>query len=412
MNHHFLSQSMQVSFYFKYSQTKSLKELGYGTIYYYVMLNSKKSVEQSSKIQCNVSQWDANSKKLIGLDVERDNKRLSQIKQVIEKNKDIFEILGEPITANELVKMTTVSVRHKKTFLDVFQEYKAEQFLKIRKEEELKSKSNIERTTYVTYLKRENNIVKYLKSINKSQVLCADIDARFCEMLDNYLTQNGCGQAYSTKNVKLVQSVMIYAKNAKIISVNFSESYKSKSIPRKPVNTLRMTDIEKLELSTHLFTSTEQKYVDVFLFLHEIIMHVGDYRQLTSKNFETYPNGQIWLRKPRKKRQEENNQIQILPLSQKAIDIMKKYRGIDNMPKTTGQTMSKYVKMACVKAGIEKNVSLKMGRSSGISYKYNKLKMREHSIAIAAGWTSTAHLKDYLDIDYDDFYNEFMGDKV
>ena len=70
---------MQVSFYFQYSQTKSFKELGYGTIYYYVMLNSKKSGEQSSKIQCNISQWDSNAQKLIGLDVDRHNKRLSQI---------------------------------------------------------------------------------------------------------------------------------------------------------------------------------------------------------------------------------------------------------------------------------------------------------------------------------------------
>jgi len=170
--------------------------------------------------------------------------------------------------------------------------------------------------------------------------------------------------------------------------------------------------MDLIRQSSHKFSNTEQKYMDVFLFMNETIMHVGDYLGLTSAHFEYHENGQVWLRKPREKRQEDNNQIQILPLSDIAIAILKKYDGIENMPKATQQTMSKYVKMGCAKAGIERNVSLKMGRSSGISYKYNKLKMREHSIAIAAGWTSTAHLKDYLDIDYDDFRNEFLGNQA
>jgi len=91
-----------------------------------------KSRKKSAEIKCNVSDWDTNKQQLIGVEFERQNKRLKAIRQVIERNKDICDVLGQSMTSNELVEMTTVSNRFKKTFLEVLQEYKAEKLPKIR----------------------------------------------------------------------------------------------------------------------------------------------------------------------------------------------------------------------------------------------------------------------------------------
>lgn len=78
------------------------------------------------------------------------------------------------------------------------------------------------------------------------------------------------------------------------------------------------------------------------------------------------------------------------------------------MPKTHSNTINRYIKIVCQKAGIELNVSTKLARSSGISLKYNFGKVREHLIAEAAGWTTTRELSSYLMIDMDQMYDEFL----
>ncbi|MEA5458573.1 hypothetical protein VB796_05965 [Arcicella sp. LKC2W] len=123
-------------------------------------------------------------------------------------------------------------------------------------------------------------------------------------------------------------------------------------------------------------------------------------------------NGQSWIIKPRVKRIEENNQIQIIPLSETALQIIQKYGSIEQMPHTKQTTINRYIKQACVKAGITMTVSSKLGRSSGISFKYNFGGMREHSIAAIVGWTYPRELVNYLEIDMVQLHNEFLGERA
>lgn len=403
---------MKISFYFKYSQTSAKKQQGYGSIYYYLMLGNRKTKEKSTSISCHISEWDAHSKQFTGNDSITKNRKIKQISDILEQNKLIKEVLNESFTGDELIEMTTVSERFKKTFLSVLQEYIDEQALKIRKPNTPKSQANIEESTWGTYLKRQKNIVEFLKSVKKTNILVSDFDARMCELLDNYMTQSGRGQSYATKHVKLAKTVMDFAKNSKLIKVNFAETYKVKAEPKRNVKTLKQEDYEKLEKIRPLLSNTELKYLDVLLFMRETFMHVGDYLETTSKNITKYDNGQVWIIKPRVKRIEENNQIQIIPLSETALQIIQKYGSIEQMPHTKQTTINRYIKQACAKAGIEMNVSSKLGRSSGISLKYNFGGMREHSIAAIAGWTSTRELVNYLEIDMIQLHNEFLGERA
>jgi integrase len=404
---------MKISFYFKYSQTANKKKAGYGSIYYYLMLGNRKTKEKSTFIPCHIDEWDTNSKQFTGKDSVSKNRKIKQISDVLEQNKLIKEVMGESFSGDELIEMTTVSERFKKTFLSVLQQYIEEQFYKIRKPNTKKSQANIEESTWETYLKRQKNIVEFLRATRKTELLVSDFDARMCELLDNYLTQSGRrGQSYATKHVKLVKTVMKFAKNSKLIKINFAETYKIKAEPKQNVKTLKQEDYEKLEKVRPLLSITELKYLDVLLFMRETFMHIGDYLETTSKNITKYENGQVWIIKPRVKRIEENNQIQIIPLSETALQIIEKYGSIEQMPHTKRNTINRYIKQACAKAGIEMTVSSKLGRSSGISLKYNFGGMRESSIAAIAGWTSTRELVNYLEIDMVQLHNEFLGERA
>ncbi len=167
------------------------------------------------------------------------------------------EVLNESFSGDELIEMTTVSERFKKTFLSVLQEYIDEQALKIRKPDTPKSQANIEESTWNTYLKRQKNIIQFLTAIKKTALLVSDFDARMCELLDNYMTQSGRGQSYATKHVKLAKTVMDFAKNSKLIKVNFAETYKIKAEPKRNVKTLKQEDYEKLEKIRPLLSNTE-----------------------------------------------------------------------------------------------------------------------------------------------------------
>lgn len=204
---------------------------------------------------------------------------------------------------------------YQQKFTDVLQRYIDEQYLKIRKDGKLKSKANIEQSTWFFYTKRQKRILEFLTHAKKTNMLIVDFDDNTCRQLDDYLTQTNRGQLYATKHVKLCQTVMRFAFASKIVKVNFADAYKNKSEPKKRVVTLNNQDYQKLREYEWKMTDTEKKYVDVLIFMRENLLHVGDYLELKQEHIKQLENGQTWLIKPRKKRIEENNQIQVVPLS-------------------------------------------------------------------------------------------------
>lgn len=404
---------MKISFYFKSSQSEKQAKNGFGIIYYYILKNSRKSKEISTKIKCHSSEWDSEKDRFTGNDEIARNRHIESIRTTISQNKIIKDALQEPVTVNELLNAAAVSPRFRMLFSDVMNNYITEQFQKIRKPTELKHKGNIELSTWETYQKRQKNILLFLKEINRKDLTAFEFDERICERFDTWMISNGRGQNYSTKHIKLIRTVLDFAKRSNIIKVNFTQDYKNKHESVKPVRTLQAADYEKVKAAEHLFTETEKKYVDVLIFMRETYMHIGDYRELREKeHLQTDENGKLWIVKPRKKRIEEGRQIQIIPVSKIALEIMNKYGGIDLMPKTTMTCVNRYLKMAFAKAGIDKNVSTKLGRSSGISFGFNKRKLRGETIAHVAGWTTTRELGTYLEICREDLANEFLKDEI
>ncbi|MFC0182581.1 hypothetical protein SAMN04515674_101536 [Pseudarcicella hirudinis] len=411
-----IEHQMKITFYFRQSQTTSKKRKGLGIIYYYVMIDGIKSVEKSTKISTAFLHWDSINQELIsGEGFEAKNRRLRAIRREIEDQKRDFELNG--LVINEKTIFNKISTtKSEETLLKVVEDYLAEQKTKIRKEEELKHKGNIESSTYETYIKRIKNLTKFLLFQKKLSIRIDQVDERFCEQFDLYLTSNindegkSRGQNYATKHIKLIRTIVDFARRCKLTRDNPTIFYKLKHEGRKKVKTVSPTEvsaIEKLELNWN-----EQRYLDVFIFCRECIIHHGDFKQLCDeKHLRTDENGNFWIIKPRKKAIEEGRQIQIIPMSDKAIRIMLKYGSLQEMPRFSTTNFNRYLKMLFAKAKVNKNVSSKMGRSSGISEAYNVKKLRGESIAVIAGWTTTRELESYLEIDHTILRDEYLSTK-
>lgn len=404
---------MKVSFYFKASQSESLKAKGYGLIYYYVMIDGRKSVEKSTKIQCHRDDWDANANQFIGEKQKERNENLKSIAEVIETNKKIKEVLGETITV-ETIEMKFIDNRTRRTFKSVLQEYMAEQFQKIRKEHELKHKGNIELSTYETYEKRERNLNNFLVHIKRPNMLISEFDERMCERLDLFMTTVlKTGQSYANKHIKLVRTVVNFAKRSNIVKADFTENYRMKPDEKRKVTTLNQNDYQLIEMKYSSLSENEQKYIDILYFLRETLFHIGDYKQLSEKkHLQIDESGRKWIVKGRKKRTEEYKQIQMIPLSKKALQIIEKYNGIDNLPKPTDQHINRELKAICKSIGITKKVTTKIGRSSGISIKFNKDKLRSDIIKVVAGWTTTKEMENYLEVDMEELSKDYLKEEI
>jgi Phage integrase SAM-like domain len=246
------------------------------------------------------------------------------------------------------------------------------------------------------------------------EILISEVEVKFFERFDIWITSQPAkdgrprGQPYATKAIKYVKTVMNFAVKEGYLDNNKGNFYKTRKESPKPVKTLTKADIAKLE-SCEFMSEMEEKALDMFLFSHECLLHYGDYYDLQEIHIKTDKDGQKWLVKTRKKALEEDRQVQRVPLSEKAIYLINKYGGVDDMPRMDNGRVNFWLKVIADRVGLEKHVMFKMGRSAAISNAYNEKNMRGESILILAGWTTPRELVTYLEPDLGSLKNEFLN---
>lgn len=403
---------MKIAFFFRISQGNLKAQKGLGSITYIITQKDTKPLEKSTGIKCNKSEWDDDSKCFIGSGAASKNFHLEKIKLDFENNVNQKDITQSDLQGFvELVKPNIVKL---KLFTDVFSEYVENQRLKIRKENSPRTKQTIEKSTFASYQKRYQNIEQFLKVKKLLHLNVNGFNAMMCESLDLWITTtkgfkgDSRGQLYATKHLKLVQAVMEFARKNKYITVNYATDYKLKYEPEQAVKTISDKALHALEFYEG-YSETEQKYVDAFLFMRECCMHVGDYCELNDSHLDIDDQGEQWIVKQRVKREVDGRQIQVVPLSEKAVAILNKYGSLSSLPRANHGSMRYYLKMANMKCGNTERITLKYARSNGISNLYNNNKTRSESIAIVAGLTTTKQLKAYLKIDFNLMRREVLN---
>jgi integrase len=414
-----MKQKIRVTFFLQKTQSKKLEQKDNCYIYYYLMQGGKKILSRSTYLKCKKFEFDPDLQRFTGERAIELNLELVRIKQKISEDVAKFLNDGDARTLYKGLKFDAVEFKNElKPFIEVYNEYVSFQSSIIRKKGEKKHMGNIEPGTYKTYLiRRDNSLIPYLNTLRPTIIKLKNIDLMFLENYFIWLTTTKTwqgksrGTAYANKCMKIVKTVMKYATNSGYLYENVTVNHRNKREIKKPVHTLSPQDIELLE-NCEIFTEREKRVVDVFLFCKETFLHIGDFQDLRSEHIKTDKDGDRWIVKDRIKAQEEGVQVQRVPLTKRAIEILEKYGSVEKMPYYRDGSISYTLKIAAEKAGIKKNVSFKMARSSGISEAYNEKSLRGESIAVCAGWTSTKELRTYLAVDYGQLKNEFTNSIV
>jgi integrase len=411
---------MNISFFFRISQGKVKAEKQLGSITYLITqkdTKGTKTIEKQTGLKCHRTEWNDDEKCFVGTNAMSKNIHLEKIKLEFERKVNQNEATQTELqTFVDFVK----PVVKLKLFTDVYNEYIEFQKLKIRKDDATRTKMTIEQSTFDTYKKRYKNIESFLTLQKRLNMNVSKFDALMCEKLDLFLTSNANsrgqkrGQEYSTKHIKLVQAVVEFARKCKYVTINSTRDYELKYSPQTSIKTISNKALENLESFTG-FSKIEQKYVDAFLFMRECLIHVGDYLELDDSHFDIDENGKYWIIKQRIKREVDGRQIQMIPLSQKAIEILNKYDSnfdgaLSKLPRAKNAAIIRYyVKIANARCNNTEYITLKYARSNGISNLYNNNKSRAESIAIVAGLTTTKQLKAYLKIDFNELRKEVLS---
>lgn len=394
---------------------KKAREYGSVTVYVSVVGKSKVLFERPTGIKCFKNQFDSLAQKFIGEDCKIKNLELTRIKYQLEEAILSLETTGSSVLLSKSVKKTDdkIDIRPR-TLKEMALEFIEFQRQKIRKEGQPKHLGNIEQSTFNTYtIRAEKVLFPYLIFKGLTDIQLHQVDSRFLESFDVWITNttNSAGQSrgqlWATKNIKFVKQVLNYAVGCRYLTVSLANSYRTKKETIKPLQTLAMEDIELLE-TCEFMSKTEEEVLDSFMFCFETFLHFGDYQDLCENHIKTDRDGEKWIVKTRKKAQEENRQVMRVPLSTKALEMIEKYGGVENMPRRSNSETSTTLKIIAERVGLNKPIMFKMSRSSGISNAYNSKQMRGEDIAVVAGWESVRELRSYLKVDLGKLKNNFI----
>lgn len=421
---------MNITFYFRKSLGNKKAAAGFGTLNFYL---SNKVIDKSTEIRCHQGEFNSEHQIFVGPESAYKNKLkddiLFQFKRCFGNN--------QQSTVNEQIELFLQSLQKPRlkfvNFSELLEEFLLETETRIRHLDKPRTEHTIEMSTFGTYKKRKKNVIDYLAFTKNSSMNIADCNHQFLNNLQKWLVNTpnldgqSRGQAYATKHLKLLKSAMKFAVAQKYIQHDATYNFRYVSEPTTKntialkiinneltfdsmatVNTIDNEDLEKLR-NYEYFTPTEQKYVDAFLLMREMWLHIKDYQELKDDNFQIDSRKNCWYVKPREKRTSDSSgQIQILPLSENALNILNKYDtnyngAFSKLPKAHPNTVIHYVRIACRKVGIEKYVTLKYARSNGISNCYNFTQAKPEEIAIGAGWTTIKQLTSYWNPNFERF---------
>lgn len=407
-----MTQRVSILFYLKKSKQN---KKGQVPIYLRVTIDGKRS-ELTTGQKIPPELWSTAKSKAKGNseDAKNINERLKLLESKILRQYNIWDSQDYTITASDLTNEVSGRSIKKYSLLQVFKIHN----------DEFEQKIGIEyaRTTYKKYLVTYRKVQSFIKyKYNKTDLLLEELDHNFITSLDHYLKTNDKNQHNTAaKHLTLLKKIVKIALANKWMSNNPYRDYKitRKKTNRVFLNSMELRAIEEKELSIERL----DKVRDVFLFACYTGLAYSDLAKLTVNDITTEINGQKKIVIYRQKTKSRS----IIPLSSKALKIIKKYASCIEteikgtlLPVNSNQRMNGYLKEIAAICGINKNISSHIGRhtfattlmlENGVSIETVKTILGHASILtteIYARVTDTKVLKELSDLEkkFDDQKN-------
>lgn len=239
-----------------------------------------------------------------------------------------------------------------------------------------------ERSTIVTYQVRMRKLVEYLSYLDKMDIRPEEITIRWIREYETWMRSNGLSVNYTAKNLQLINTMLILARENKDITHNPFDLYKFRYNRDTNVEVLSLEELkllasykfanESLQIIAHGYVFccfTGLAYVDADLFSRKTHVKQG-------------PDNNPWIIFPRWKSKEET----IVPLFPEAEKILNIYG--DKIPIRSIQKMNKYIKECIEIVGIKKHITTHTARHTFGMLMHNEFGVSLESVSKMLGHKS------------------------
>lgn len=386
-----------------YWYRKSAKEPDKGTIYGVVRIDGIVSVPFSTGLKVERKNWNANEQTFEG----KGSALLEAKKSVLEKRlREILQQLQEDAPRTQIDPNSVIDVhRNLKAMSKAEKSFNFQEVIRmyIKHQEELVRVGKLAADTIEGYIKRQKNIVMFLESKKYNKIPTIGFDEQIADEFQHWMHLRRMSQYYINKHLVLIKTIQSFAVRKKIALFRPLEKYKLVTVKEKLPVPLQITEIKKVE--EFKFNKLLQPVADAWLFCAETSLAYTDYMTLTNAMLAEDEDGTFWIQKHRNK----SEQLQLIPLSAKAIAIIQKYGGeLESLPRYCNQTMNSYLKEIAKFAGVNEKLHFHMARKTFAHISLNHKKMREATIAQVMGWSTTKELKVYARLNQQAIKEEFF----
>lgn len=391
----------QYYFWFRKSRSKngSGKE---GQLMCIIKNGTYQSKPLSTKIKLLRDNWNSKYQYFEGIDAAKMDRMR---KDFIKRLDYICEELEQQYP-NTIIDPNEIVVQHKlnkqksrklyPTLLECFKFY-------IQKQQELVGSGKIKLNTINTYFKRLRNLQRFLAGAKSLKIKASEFNEIMADNMQHWMYREKYAQSYINKHLRLVKSVQVLAKKEGNTDAVSLAAYGFVSVKEKVPVVLDKIEIALIE-NCNNYSQILREVADGWLFCVETGFAYSDYMELKDYMLLQDVDGTYWIDKNRRKSEEPA----MVPLSNKAMKLLKKYGGIEGLPRMSNQKTNLYLKDVAGWVGIKKKLHHHMARKTFCHVCLNYKRMRETTIAQVMGWTSTRQLRAYARIDRETIKSEFF----
>ncbi|MCX6148678.1 MAG: tyrosine-type recombinase/integrase [Candidatus Kapabacteria bacterium] len=252
-----------------------------------------------------------------------------KVKQIVQKNETVFK------------KIIPEDVKISRDFFDVLDLY-------------IKSKGDVVgKTTIKRYVVIKNHLIKFANS-NKLNLTIDSFTNEISDKLIKYFLKEKHLNNTISRSLKQIKTLLIWAnKRGYKVEIN-DEAFR---FLKYDSDIIYLTDneiklIEDIDLSER---PALDKIKDLFIFQLHTGQRFGDVQSLKFDQVVDY----YW-----NMRTEKTQVVNKIPLSNRALNIIEKYKSLNQLPRISSQKMNENIKEICKLAGIDTLVTITSYRGS------------------------------------------------
>ena len=371
---------VNVRYVFRKYQGRNDTLQGWGKIYAVIAVDFEETEPFSTHEALKKSDWLGTTK--LSRDKEL-NIRLETLRNNIKTLATMLTMQGETITPTSLKDFFLSALNKARTprwtLLEACEKYR----------EHKRLEGLVTESTLGTYDRRTEYLRKYLVDSKKLNTTTADFTLDLFTKLNTWGLTRGDGQDFISKVRQFVKTVLEFSRsNEQAVDERiFKErlSWSNEENP-KPLTAAQIENLKALNLPPHL-----TRVRDAFLFARFTCLHFADYFKLSEKHIV-----EGFIIKPREKTGIE----QRVPLSADALAIIRKYGGIDDLPKISAT----YHNALCLANRYLKDIgalidepalTFSQARDTYLDDAYNNRNIRPETENRIAGWSSQRQASRY-----------------